>query len=322
MGLAHIGKIVDIRPIEGRDKIVAATVVVGTAGKWQGVVKIDEFSVGSLCEVFLQDALLPPTPEFDFMQSRKYIVRMARFGGVPSEVLILPLTVAGNVGDDITEVRGVKKFEKPLPANLAGLVYGNFPAHLMPKTDETNFQSVPEMVEWLRGKRVYSTVKADGSSATCYKWDGHFGCCSRNLELKETEHNAIWQLAKRYRFEAVLPEGVAIQFETIGEGIQGNPMGVKGVDCRVFNLYDIVSHEYLDGAIVRDFCQKHNIPMVEIVDWDKTFDFENDEAIRKYAEGLYPNGKQREGVVIRPMVESRIGNTRVSIKIINLMYKG
>jgi len=245
---------------------------------------------------------------------------MARFGGVPSEVLILPLTVTGEVGDDISEVRGVKKYEKPLPANLAGQVYGNFPTHLMPKTDEPNFQSVPEMVEWLRGKQVYITVKADGSSATVYKLDGHFGCCSRNLELKETYNNAIWQLAKRYKLAEVLPDGVAIQFETIGEGIQGNPMGIKGVDCRVFNLYDIAAHEYLNGQTVRDLCQKYGIPMVDIVDWDKTFDFTSDEAIRRYAEGLYPNGKQREGVVIRPMAESRIGNARVSIKAINLLY--
>jgi hypothetical protein len=99
-------------------------------------------------------------------------------------------------------------------------------------------------------------------------------------------------------------------------------MGIKGLDIRVFNLYDIVSHEYLEGSVVRNFCQKHNIPMVDIVDWDETFTFESDEAIRKYAEGLYPNGKQREGVVIRPMTESRIGNMRCSMKSINLMYKG
>lgn len=321
MGLAHIGKIVEIKPIEGKDKIVAATVVVGNAGKWQGVVQKDAFSIGSLCEVFLQDAIVPNTPEFAFMESRHYIVRMARFGGVPSECLITPLTVEGNVGDDITEIRGVKKYDKPIAASLTGTVLGNFPSFI-PRTDEPNFQSVPEMVDWLKGKRFYSTVKADGSSGTAYKYEGHFGVCSRNLELKETEGNAMWQLARKYNLEALLPDGVAIQFETIGNGIQGNPMGIKGLDMRVFNLYDIVSHEYLEGSVVRDFCQKHNIPMVDIVDWDATFSFESDEAIRKYAEGLYPNGKQREGVVIRPMTESRIGNMRVSMKSINLMYKG
>lgn len=104
--------------------------------------------------------------------------------------------------------------------------------------------------------------------------------------------------------------------------IQGNPMGLKSTEIRVFNVYDIDNSTYLSAIELLEIVEKLNIPMVDIVDWDATFTFESDEAIRKYAEGLYPNGKQREGVVIRPMTESRIGNMRCSMKSINLMYKG
>jgi hypothetical protein len=65
-----------------------------------------------------------------------------------------------------------------------------------------------------------------------------------------------------------------------------------------------------------------DIPTVPILDWNQTFNFKDDEELRKYAEGVYPNGKQQEGIVIRPMEEmrDRRGN-RVSFKVINLLYK-
>ena len=46
-----------------------------------------------------------------------------------------------------------------------------------------------------------------------------------------------------------------------------------------------------------------------------------DEELRKYAEGLYPDAGQREGVVIRPMKEVLLNGERVSFKVINLKFK-
>ncbi len=343
MGLAYIGRITEINPIEGADFIVSAEVICGSGGKWRGTVKKDEFAVGDLAEVYLQDALLPDTPQFNFMAKNSFIVRMRRFKGVPSECLILPVEIPASfitVGMDIAERKGVTKYDKPLPLSMTGLAIGSFPPFI-PKTDEPLFQTVPWMVNYMRGaiygggastednivgfgegRKFYSTVKADGSSATVFKYQGHFGCCSRNLELKEVQGNAIWALARKYDLENKLMDGIAIQFETVGPGIQGNPMGLKEVDARVFNIYDIEEHRYFDAEYVFKTCKAIEIPTVQVLDWDATFNFPDDESIRKYAEGLYPNGKQREGVVIRPMFEERIGNQRISFKSINLNYKG
>jgi RNA ligase (TIGR02306 family) len=320
--LAYIGKIIDIQPIKKADFIVSATVICGEGGKWMGTVKKDQFNIGDLVEVYLQDALLPKTDEFAFMEGYKYRVSMRRFKKVPSECLIMPLTLEGDVGDNIADVKGIMKYNKPISASLSGIALGGFPTDIIPKTDEPNFQTVSDMVDELRGKRYYSTVKADGSSGTIYRNGDHFGCCSRNLELKENDKTLVWKLAHKYDLPEKLPDGYAIQFEIVGPGIQSNRMGYDAVDMRVFNVWDIKHRRYLDAEVAFNFCKDFGLPTVEVIDWNKTFDFKTDEELRKYAEGKYKeSGYPREGVVFRPMLEMKIDYERLSFKVINLMYK-
>lgn len=313
-GLVYIGKIVSIFPIKNADRIESVEVVCGDGGKWKGTVQKGQFKNGDLCQVYLQDSLLPHTEEFAFMENKEWRVKMMKLRGVPSEVLIMPQTIVGDVGDDITQQANVEKYEKQIPVGMGGEIYGSFPSFI-PKTDEPNFQKVPEMVESLRGKRFYSTVKVDGSSATIYKYNEHFGCCSRNWERKESDSNIIWQIAKEYEWDKILPDGFAFQFEIAGPGIQKNPMGLKKVQPFIFNIYDIKNNCYIPDIFYYSYT-----PTIEIVDYNKIFNFKSDDDLRKYAEGKYPNGRQREGIVIRPMI-SDINNERISFKVINLLYK-
>lgn len=326
----YVGQVAEINPIDGADRIESLTVVAGEGGKWRGTAQKGQFRIKDYCEVYLPDSLLPQEEKFAFMEKYHYRVNMCRFKGVPSEVLIMPLKTSFpqtyyRIGDNITPEVGVTKYEKPMPANISGVVRGDFPSFIS-KTDEPNFQKVPEMVQALQGKDYYSSVKVDGSSVTIYYKDGHFGCCSRNLELKKSKDNVIWKIAEKYQLREWCIEhcsNYAFQMEAIGEGIQKNPLGLKGVEPRVFNIYDIDNRVYLPAEDVVTLTTLIGIPMVEIVDWDETFDFQSNETLQKYAEGLYPNGKQREGVVIRPMEEMIMPNTgeRLSFKVINLNYK-
>lgn len=327
--VAYIGKITKIEPIKGADFIVSAEVVCGEGGKWLGTVPKDQFECGELVQVFLQDAIVPETEEFEFMRQYKFRVSMRRFKKVPSECLIWKLNLestdereAGKpcCGDIIT---GIEKYEKPVPPQLRGTVKGNFPIHILPKTDEPNFQSSGRLVRTLQGKQFYSTVKADGTSGTVYHANGHFGVCSRNLELKPDENNAYWAMVAKYDMINKIPDGIGIQFEIIGPGIQKNPMGLKEMEIRVFQVRDIENRTYFNAEDFLEFCKTNNLPHAEIVDWDIPFEFTDDEALRKYAEGKYTGTKtQREGVVIRPMVEEMVRGERLSFKVINLKYKG
>jgi RNA ligase (TIGR02306 family) len=331
--LVYVGRIVQLDTIPNAERIVLATAVCGAGGKWLGVVGKDQFAIGDMCRVYLQDSILPQDAEFAFMAKQDYRIRMQRFRGVPSECLIMPsVTSAGFdtgkllIGTDITDLMAVEKYEKPLPISISGEQLSNFPSFI-PKTDEPHFQRVPLMLEKLAGQSWEATVKCDGTSTTAYYYDGHFGVCSRNYELRETASDAHWQVARRYNMEkflTTLDSGerlLALQWETIGPGIQGNPMGVKQVDGRLFNVYDIGERAYLNNAAVRMIGDAIAMPVVECIAHNDYFDRTDDE-LRTLAEGVYPNGAQREGIVIRPRNEQLVNGERLSFKVLNLRYKG
>lgn len=315
-GLVYIGKIVAIDPIPGADFIVSATVVCGTGGKWKGIVKKSDFSIGDLCTVFLPDSLIPENTEgMAFMKDSGWRVKMRRFRGAPSEVLILKANEFMGVGDDVTEIWGVTKYHKPIPAQLNGLAKGPFP-DFIPKTDEPNYQREPELVEKLVGKPWYMTEKADGSSTTAYKFKGNFGLCSRNLELERNPDNGYWKVAEKYKVEEKLPEGIAIQWETCGPGVQSNPMGLPELEGFLFSAYHFLEHRYLTFMELKRLSIDLDFPMAKVLDWGPCFIAYGLEAL---GEGKYSNGKQREGVVIRS--QENFGHAPISFKIINLGYE-
>jgi len=311
--VAVVGKVSEIRPIEGADFIQAATVLCGAAGKWSGVVGKD-VATGESVTVFLQDALLPPNERWAFMEKHKWRVRMARFKGVPSECLIVKGAPDMPPGTDLAEALGVTKFEKPIPQGMQGDFVGAFPGHI-PKTDEPNFQSVPDLVERM-SEPWYATEKADGSSCTAYVDDAGLHVCSRNWELKEFTanggKNVYWSAARKYGLDR-LPQGVALQFEVVGPGVQANPMGLSEVEARAFTLRDTREHRYLPWSALVKVTDDLYMPTARFVANGETG--MTDDELRKLAEIKYPNGKHAEGIVIRALASSW------SFKVINLLYK-
>lgn len=318
-GLVYVGKIISLEPIEGADFIVSATVVCGAGGKWRGIIKKDQFQLESRCLVYLPDSLIPPHEAMKFMEASNWRVKMRRFRGAPSEVVIMPFpaTYQGEmqVGDDLTEWFGVTKYIKPVPAHLNGIALGHFP-EFIPKTDELNYQRHPDLVEKLVGMPFYITEKADGSSTTAYKWKGHFGICSRNLELVKNPDNGYWKVAQKYNLEENLPEGIAIQWETCGPGIQSNPMGLTEIDGFLFSAYDIREKCYLSWRKLHALSEFLKFPMVKFINQGPRF---STEGLETLGEGLYSNGKQREGVVVRSVEND--GHAPISFKVINLNYE-
>lgn len=319
-GLVFIGKIVSLEAIPGADFIVSATVVCGQGGKWKGIVKKQDFQVDDLCVTFLPDSLLNPLDHdyLVFMKDSGWRVKMRRFKGAPSEVLIIPRTIEDKnylIGDDVTWLYKVTKYHKPVPAHLQGIAKGNFP-DFIPKTDELNYQRHPELVDNLIGKPWYMTEKADGSSTTAYKWKGQFGLCSRNLELERNEANGYWVVAIKHKVEENLPEGIAIQWETCGPGIQSNPMLLPEIRGFLFSGYNIAERRYLTFDELRKLSQDMEFPMVRLIEWGNRF---IRDGVETRGEGVYASGRQREGVVIRS--QHNYGHAPISFKVINLGFE-
>ena len=273
--------------------------------------------IGELVTVFLQDAVLPPSERWEFMERHHHRVRMCRFKGVPSECVIIKGAPEMPIGTDLTEALGVTKHYKPLPASMAGDAVGNFPGFI-PKTDEPNFQTVPQMVERMAEDAWTATLKCDGSSCTAWKDEaGELHVASRNLELREFSAtgagNSYWRVARKYDWNG-LPEGCALQFEVVGPGIQGNPMGLADVEGRAFTLYDYTQHRRLSQATLNAVATWIGMPKAPELMTGEGSVLSADQ-LRKLAEVKYPNGKHGEGIVIRDMASGW------SFKVINLLYK-
>ena len=314
--LAVVGRIIEVAPIEGADRIQKVTVICGSSGKWTGVAGKD-LHVGQLVTVFLQDAVLPPAKRWAFMEKMHWRVRMARFKGVPSECLIVSGVLDGAaVGDDLTEQLGVTKYSKPIPTAMAGEMAGPFP-DFIPKTDEPNFQTVPELVARMSTDAWYVTEKADGTSCTAWVDKQGLHVCSRNWELREFTTSGVgniyWQTARKYMLEQ-LPEGVALQFEIVGPGIQGNPMGLDSVQGRAFSLYHIADQAYTDMHQLVAVAELVGMPLAKHLTAPSLMP-QSDDELRKMAEIHYPNGKHGEGIVVRAC------NSKWSFKVLNLNYK-
>lgn len=318
--LVFIGKIIALEEIPTADLIQSATVVCGKGGKWRGIVRKVDFSLGDDCVVFLPDSQLNEIDHSNlpFMKDTNWRVKMRRFRGAPSEVLITKHDVTSSlcVGTDVTEMLKVTKYHKPVPAHLNGVMNGAFPGFI-PKTDEPNYQTSEELIEVLVGKPYYITEKADGSSTTAFRYKGQFGLCSRNWELERDENNGYWKVVLKYQLEQNLPEGYALQWETCGPGIQSNPMGLSEIDGFAFSAYNIIEHRYLEMNELTSFLKKLKFPACKVLDIGECF---NKDGMERLGEGFYGNKKPREGVVVRS--QKNFGGKPISFKIINLDYKG
>ena len=317
MKLAVIGTVTAVHPIEGADRIHQAIVSCGDEGVWSGVVAKD-INLFSRVVVFLQDAILQPNERWEFMERHKWRVRMARFKGVPSECVIVSAVGAESLqvdGTDATELLGVTKYEKPIPAAIAGDVRGNFPSFI-PKTDEPNFQRIRDLEDMMDGSDWVATIKYDGTSCTVWNDEEGMHVCSRNLELKEFAAsgagNVYWQAARKYGLER-LPKGFALQFEVIGPGIQGNPLGLSELEIAAFTLfnYEERSRAHFGGLV--GVCQALDVPMAAV--FAAGSGFPGEDAIRAMASEVQYGDRPGEGLVFRDV------NSSWSFKSISLDYK-
>lgn len=315
--LATVRKIDNILPIEGADAIECAVV-----DGWKIVVKKNEFNIGDLAVYLEIDSWVPSElapflskgkdpREFNGIKGER--LRTVKLRGQISQGLLLPLGVLGNpeeifvinddsVGADVTEQLGIQKWEKPIPAQLAGQVKGNFPTAI-PKTDQERVQNISKQLEMLQGTEFEITEKLEGSSMTCYLLDGVFGVCSRNLDLKVDENNSFWRTAIKNNIEAKMREqqrdNWAIQGELIGPGIQGNIYGLADLEFHVFDVYDVVDGEYLKPTARRMLVETLGLKHVPVVETSQ-FSGNIDEVLAKAEGKSVLNPKQeREGIVFK-----------------------
>ena len=249
--LASVQVVKEIRPIENANAI-ECVIVLG----WTVVAKKGEFKVGDKCVFFEIDSILPIKEQYAFLgETEKYNghrLKSMRMRGQLSQGLVLPLDVLDlsndlEIGTDLTEQLEIRKYEPPMPeeegTKPAGRIWE------IPKTDEDRYQSNPALVEALKGKEYYASVKLDGTSTTIIlnindEDEPEVNVCGRNSCYTENSNNKYWAVAMKYNMkEKILDyfnktgKRLAFQGELIGPKIQANKMGLTENDLYIFNVW-------------------------------------------------------------------------------------
>jgi RNA ligase (TIGR02306 family) len=303
-------------PIQGAD-LINATRVDG----WVCVTKKGEFTPGELGVYFEIDSFLPANDaRYGFLE-KNFInwegkmgarLRTMRLKGQVSQGLFLPINMfpeiaANQVGDDVTDLLGIEKWEPPIPTQLAGEVTGKLRSAI-PVTDEERIQNlVSEIKDKIAGQTFEKTIKLDGTSMTVFRQDADVGVAGRNWELRETEANTLWRVARKNKLTEALAaygKNIALRGELIGEGIQENNEKIVGHDFYLFNIWDMDAYEYLSpekrDAVVADL--KALGATIKQVPSEGFITFSEDvtvEEILALADGKSLFAPNREGIVFK-----------------------
>ena len=371
--LAEIARITNISPIEGADKIEVAQVMGWETVVQKGIHNVGDlvvyFSIDSVLPEIPEFEFLRKNcyvTAASSVNGAGFRLKTIRLRGQVSQGLIVPIrelfrwedchyvrTVISKVhrdensltlesqdyyldpeeGDDVTDVLGVVKFERPISPNLAGKARGNFPTFI-PKTDQDRIQGNFKKFDKNRDDDWEVTIKLDGSSATFYfdSETDRFGVCSRNLDLIETEDNAFWQVARKYDIENKFretanayaafdmgPLKMAIQGELMGPKVQGNREGFDDLRFFVFDIYDFGEQRYYNSHDRRVIADSFNLEHVPVVDTTK-FDFTSPKQFIELAETGYHNGKSINNPIREGLVFKSVQHPEISFKAISNIF--
>lgn len=340
--IASIEVVTALNPIDGADNIELATVL-----GWNVVVRKGEFSVGEKI-LFLELDAQPPDEEVywflwgaDGSGQRKenFRVRTKKLRGVFSQGVVFKLVgvfaslVACGVGESVAERLNITHYTKESRYTRPGQgdILAPMPAYLK-KTDEDNVKSIPMILTELQGKPWYATVKYDGMSATyCIDPFAERGLvvCSRNFIVKDRESCPFWSVARKYDLEHKMQTlygmgDVFIQGEVVGPGIQGNALGLKEVEFRLFSVTNIKTGVRLGLSATETVAIVLGVPMVAMWEYGAVFSKTAEELQAMADAACYGNGVPAEGLVFREESQSvrclTLGGP-ISFKIMNRHYK-
>jgi RNA ligase (TIGR02306 family) len=331
--LASIEIVKSVETHPNADALDIATVL-----GYQCIVGRGSLEPGQAVVLIQPDTVLPDEPWAELFRKRSNRVKAIKLRGawsfgIAMSVWDIPslrdhlkgLLIPNRIGNDISDLIGVTKYEPPVPQDLSAVGY--LPRS-MPKTDEERFQNLERELPY--GKHVHVTLKIDGQSATyfCIRDDNggwRTGICSRSLEIKPDSNNNYTAIERKYNILQKLKNycmyhnvSLALRGEIYGGGVQAfesNPHAKLPLDFAAFSVWNHDTLTY-EGPSDPHYYEKvaaavvGGIPVVPMIERDALL---TKDMIAKYSAGIDKiDGKRFEGVVVK--------YEKSSFKIINLSY--
>ncbi len=291
------------------------------------IFKTGQFAIGDKVVYIPEDSLLPTSDErFSFLTDNlnKTHVRLKpkKLRGIYSEGLLIHAERGWELGQDVSEILGIKKHEDFINQKLIMGDNKKDPG-FMPVYDVENYLKYKQALD--ADEEIVVTTKLHGTNMRCGWNNDEYFVGSHNCVKKESEFNLYWKVAKQYDLKEKLKNdsGIVLYGEVYG-WVQDLHYGAKQGEYyfAAFDVYDSKNKRYLDYADFKEFCKKRDIPTVpELYRGpfnEETVDLLKD-AVETYADGT---SHVREGIVMRPVKEKVYHSCgRVIFKWVSQDYK-
>lgn len=355
----EVVQIDEILPHPGADRLELARIAgwncVVRKDEYKAGQRVVYIPIDAVLPPELEGKLFPIESKVKLKNSR---VRTIKLRGAISQGLVITLEEAGlpsstAPGNDVTTLLSIKKYEPPV-RSTPGMMRGNQVKKVLANplfhkyTDIENFKYYNTL--FAPGEMVYISEKLHGTSARYAKLPRHFNgwvgktfhrvlrllnlrssdyefCYgSRNVQLQSKfnykgyyKDNVYAKIAQEFSIESCLSAGEAIYGEIVGDGIQkGYTYGCRPGEHKFF-VYDIqINGRWLDYGELVSWADDRGYALVPKL-YVGPYSPEKADELRK-GDSEVGRQKVREGVVIKPTVESNSMIGRKVLKHINDEY--
>lgn len=354
--IVEISEIVDVQDHPNADRLELATVrgwqCVVQKGAFRKGDRCLYIPIDSVLPPEVEATIFPSDSKVKLSKSR---VKTIKLRGAISQGLVVPLELFPSiatlsVGTDVKDLLGISKYQPPVSSSPQSKCLQKSKKqcnpHFREYTDLENIKNYPNV--FTEEDIVAITEKIHGTNfragwvpsepTTLWKkilkffgllprYEFVYGSHYVQLQDKPKNHtgyydtNVYLEAVEKYNLRDIIPLGYVVYGEVYGDGIQkGYMYGCKPGERKlaVFDIFEVESESYLDFEHMSELLDLEDLPQAP-VDFIGRYYPGLPEELATY-ESHFPNTPVREGVVMRPLQESKAYMGRKILKCINPEY--